>query len=86
MEWTKHPARQDRLLAWLNSHSVERDRLFDAKAVRHTTKKTCVNMAAQAIFAQDENPANVAAVKKDPTPFGSAIMSLIRVTYVISPV
>ncbi|KAF5325528.1 hypothetical protein D9619_009879 [Psilocybe cf. subviscida] len=78
VEWTRHPTRQDRLLDWLQNHPLERQCLFNPKAGRHLTKATCLNMAAQTIFAQDENPANSVAVKADPTPFGCAIMSLIK--------
>lgn len=78
MEWVRQPNRQRRFLEWLENHPVERQCLFHQESFRDLNKTQCAIRAAQAIFANDENPYNSHEVAIDPRPFAQSICNLIR--------
>lgn len=78
IEWMKEPAKQDRLLDWLDNNPVERACLFLEPGKPSSLSRTkCAIKAAQYVFHNDENPKNGAGVMAQPVPFAASIIKLI---------
>lgn len=79
IQWTRNPDKTIRLLNWLDKNPVERDILFEATTGGTDRSKSDVGIqAALAVFAADEHPLNRIWVRKNPGPFGQAILSRIN--------
>ena len=82
VEWMRQPDKQNRLLEWLENHPRDRKCLFHEQGYRDFNKIECAIRAAQAIFANDENPYNSHGVRLDPRPFAQSIRNHIRLVCV----
>ncbi|KDR77054.1 hypothetical protein GALMADRAFT_155716 [Galerina marginata CBS 339.88] len=85
--WANNPQRDERLLAWMDGHPVEKNILFSktgyprrrkADKSMPSSKGHCYMLASKAVFSEDENPEIREAVAKNPHHFAISTQNHIH--------